>query len=229
MSKMRFNLRYLFVRSLAILTVIVATFNLFANENKAQLARLHYDGGGDWYNDPDTLPNLVKYLNTTIDTDFSTIQAVVKPSDSALFDYPFIFMTGHGNIQFSERDVQNLRNYLLNGGFLYADDDYGMDIAFRREIKKVLPERELVELPPNHPLFSCYFKLPNGVPKIHEHDGKRPQAFGIFDATGRLMVLYTYETNISDAWTDAHDPTPEMKKDAMQMGTNIFYYLMTQQ
>jgi hypothetical protein len=216
------------IKSLFAVVFITATFSLRAEADKLQLARLHYDGGGDWYNDSDTLPNIAQYLNDTINTSFSTVQAVVKPSDASLIDYPFIYMTGHGNIHFHERDIINLRTYFLKGGFLYADDDYGMDSAFRREIKKVFPEKELVELPASHPVFTSFFKFPKGVPKIHEHDGKRPQAFAIFDDSGRMMVFYTYETNISDAWTNSHDPTPEIKNDAMQMGANLFYYLLTQ-
>lgn len=213
---------------LLFLTGIIVASLCYALTELPQLARLHYDGGGDWYNDPDTLPNLVRYVNSELNTNFSAVQAVVRPSDANLFDYPFIFMTGHGNISFSERDVRHLRDYLLKGGFLYADDDYGMDESFRREIRKVFPDREMIELPANHPLFHCYFSFPQGIPKIHEHDGKRPQAFGIFDDSGRLMVLYTYETNVSDGWTDAHDNPPEIREAAFQMGANMLYYIITQ-
>ncbi len=221
-------------RTTPILIILIVSIQVFicntayAQTELLQLARLHYDGGGDWYNDPDTLPNLVEYLNRTIQTDFSTVQAVVRPSEANLFDHPFIFMTGHGNVSFSDRDARNLREYLLKGGFLYADDDYGMDESFRREIRKVFPNREMVELPATHEMFHCFFSFPEGVPKIHEHDGKRPQAFAIFDDTGRLMVLYTYETNISDAWTAAHDNPPEVREEAFRMGTNMMYYIITQ-
>ena len=208
--------------------IVISLSILHALADLPQLARLHYDGGGDWYNDPDTLPNLVRFVNPTLNSNFSTEQAVVRLTEANLFDHPFIFMTGHGNISFSERDVRNLRDYLLKGGFLYADDDYGMDEAFRREIRKVFPDREMIELPASHPLFHCYFSFPQGIPKIHEHDGKRPQAFGIFDDTGRLMVLYTYETNISDGWSDAHDNPPEVSEEAFRMGTNILYFITTQ-
>ncbi len=206
---------------------MIMMITLLAASDKPQLARLHYDGGGDWYNDPDIIPNITNYINHTIGSDFSETQAVVKPSDQRIYDYPFIFMTGHGNIAFSERDINNLRRYLLRGGFLYADDDYGMDEAFRREIKKVFPERDLIELPADHEIFHCFFSFPNGIPKIHEHDGKRPQAFGIFDDHGRMMVFYTYETNISDGWSDAHDNPPEIRDKAFRMGANLFYYLLT--
>lgn len=209
---------------LAIMVMISSTV-LFAGKNK--LARLHYEGGGDWYNDPDTLPNFVDFLNENLNTDFSSEQAVIRPSDNRLFDYPFVYMTGHGNISFSQRDADNLRDYLLRGGFLFADDDYGMDTAFRREIKKVFPEHEMIELPPEHEIFHCFYLIPEGLPKVHEHDGKRPQAFGIFDDDGRLMVLYTYESNISDAWTDAHNPPADIREEAFRMGANMIYYIMT--
>ncbi len=211
--------------TLIILITLVLTF--LSAMDKSQLARLHYNGGGDWYNDPDALPNLVKFLNENINTDFSSVQAVVKPTDNNIFDYPFIFMTGHGNIFFNEQELRQLREYMLRGGFLYADDDYGMDTAFRREAKKLFPDREMVELPADFALFNCYYNFPNGIPKIHEHDGKRPQAFGIFDDLGRLMLLYTYETNVSDGWSDAHDNPPDIARQAFQMGANMLYYIMT--
>ncbi|HHE38339.1 MAG TPA: DUF4159 domain-containing protein [Candidatus Cloacimonetes bacterium] len=213
-------------KKIVIILLIIAWVVLSASE-KPQLARLHYDGGGDWYNDPDALPNLVKFLNKNINTDFSIEQAEVKPSDSKLFEFPFIYMTGHGNIAFSEKDAENLREYLLRGGFLYADDDYGMNESFRREIKKVFPDKELVELPANHAIYHCYYDFPQGLPKIHKHDDQRPQAFAIFDENGMMLLLYTYETNISDGWSNAHDDPAEIKKQAFQMGANLFYYLMT--
>ncbi len=206
--------------------IFIMSFSALLAVEKAQLARLHYGGGGDWYNDSDTLPNLVVYLNKTINTDFSIDQAVVKPSETKIYDYPFLFMTGHGNIKFSEQDVENLRQYLMRGGFLYADDDYGMNEAFQREIKKVFPEKDLIELPPNHEIFHCFFNFHKGLPKIHKHDEKRPQAFAIFDDHGRMMVLFTYESNISDGWSNAHDDPAEIKEKAFKMGANIFYYLM---
>lgn len=208
------------------LIFILFSAHLIASE-KSQLARLHYSGGSDWYNDSDIIPNIAEYLNKTINTDFSTVEAVVKPSDTKLFEYPIIFMTGHGNISFSEKDADNLRNYLLRGGFLYADDDYGMDESFRKEIKKVFPEKELVELPANHEIFHCYFSFSKGLPKIHKHDDKRPQAFAIFDDNGRMMVLYTYESNISDGWSNVHNDPENIRQQAFKMGANIFYYLLT--
>jgi hypothetical protein len=212
--------------TVAILSILLHSLSLSAL-SKPQLCRLHYDGGGDWYNDPDALPNLVDFVNRNIGTDFSPVQAVVKLTDTQLFDYPFLMMTGHGNIGFSEQDIRQLRNYLSNGGFLYADDDYGMDPAFRREIRKVFPDRELVELPPNHELFHSFYTFPEGIPKIHEHDGERPQAFAIFNDYGRIMVLYTYETNVSDGWSDAHDNPPDIADQAFKLGANIIHYLIT--
>ena len=195
---------------------------------KPALARLHYDGGGDWYNDPDMLTNLAAFANSAMGTDFATDQAVVQPDDPKLFDYPFIFMTGHGNVAFSDKDIDNLRKYLERGGFLYADDDYGMDESFRREIRRLLPDMEMVEIPAGHEIFHCFYDLPKGLPKTHEHDERRPQAFGIFDSTGRMLVFYTFESNISDGWASpqVHSDPPEVREKALQMGVNILYYLL---
>jgi hypothetical protein len=196
---------------------------------KPQLARMNYDGGGDWYNDPDLLPNLAQYLNVNLHTDFSSEQATVKVSDPKLLDYPFVFMTGHGNVRFSDKEIDNLRAFFANGGFLYADDDYGMDESFRRELRRVFPDRQLAELPATHPLFECFNSFPRGLPKIHQHDDKRPQALAIFDDYGRMLVLYTYESNISDGWAGpaVHNDPPPIRDQALRMGANLFYYLMT--
>lgn len=195
---------------------------------RTSLARLQYDGGGDWYNDPEVLPNLAKYANLTLSTDFPVDQETVKASEAKLYDYPFVYLTGHGNIRFTDRELDNLRNWMLRGGFLYADDDYGMDESFRREIKRVFPERELVELGPDFPLYSCFYSF-SKLPKIHEHDGKAPRAYGLFDDSGRLMLLYTYESNISDGWADpeTHKDPPEIREQAFRFGVNIIYYIST--
>jgi len=189
-------------------------------------ARLQYDGGGDWYNDPEVLPNLAKYVNQTLGTDFPTDQEIAKAGDAKLFDYPFIYMTGHGNIRFSDKELDNLRNWMLRGGFLYADDDYGMDASFRREVKRIFPELQLIELSPDFPLYNSYFNF-SKLPKIHKHDDKAPQAFGMFDDAGRLMLLYTYETNISDGWADpeTHKDPEEVREQALKFGVNIIYYI----
>ena len=196
---------------------------------KTGFARLNYDGGGDWYNDPEVLPNLAGYLNSVLNTNLPVEQTVVKASEAKLFEYPFLYLTGHGNIRFTEREIDNLRTWMLRGGFLYADDDYGLDESFRREIKRVFPERPLVELDPSFPLFKSFYDFSSGLPKIHKHDEKPPQAFGIFDDNGRLMTLYTYESNISDGWADpsTHKDPPELRDTALRFGLNIVYYLIT--
>jgi len=197
--------------------------------SKLTIARVKYQGGGDWYNDPESLPNLCRELNrrTTVEADEE--QAIVSVEDDALFSYPILFMTGHGNIRFTEKEVARLRTYLTHGGFLYADDDYGMDEAFRREMEKVFPHNAFVELPRDHPIYRAHYEFPNGLPKIHEHAGKRPQGFGIFYGE-RLVVLYTYETNISDGWADpeTHEDLPAKREQAFRLGINIVVYALTQ-
>ena len=211
-----------------LIIIIVLIFSILnALENEHQLARLHYKGGGDWYNDQDTIPNIAEYLNRTLNTKFSKIQAIVSPDDSKLFDFPFVFMTGHGTVNFNNKEAENIRTYLDRGGFIYVDDDYGLNKSFQHEIKKIFPEKDLIELPASHEIFHCYFNFPNGLPKIHKHDDKRPQAFGIFDENGRLMLLYTYESNISDGWSNVHDDPVNIKEQAFQFGANLFYYIMT--
>jgi len=193
-----------------------------------RIARVKYRGGGDWYNDPSIIPNLCREIRRRTAINVGLEQDVVSLEDRlALFSHPVIFMTGHGNIKLSDREVKNLRDYLTHGGFLYADDDYGMDDAFRREIKKVFPENELVEIPFTHPIYHIHYDFPNGLPKIHEHDGKPPQGFGIFH-DGRLVVFYTYETNISDGWADpeVHGDPPEKREEAFRMGINIMVYAL---
>jgi len=200
---------------------------LYSDMNQIQLARVQYDGGGDWYNDPEILPNFADFIAKNLPININKRERVVKLSDTVIFQYPFLFMTGHGNIVASESEVMNLRNYLTSGGFLYVDDDYGLDESFRRFINRVFPEKSLVELPNSHSIFSCFFNFSEGLPKIHEHDGKRPQLFAILDDKGRIMVLYTYESNISDGWADfdTHNDPPEVKERAFQFGLNMFHHL----
>lgn len=196
------------------------------NSSPFKIARLKYSGGGDWYNDPSAEVNMMEYLkkNTTIDVDEPKFYSVDVASDD-IFNYPFILITGHGNIEFSPAEVARLRKYCESGGFLYADDDYGMDVAFKREIKKIFPDEELKELPFNHKIYNSQYSFPNGLPKIHEHDQKPPQGFGIYNK-GRMCVYYTYETNISDGWADTkeHQDPPEKKEESFKMGTNIIVY-----
>lgn len=197
-------------------------------ESQFRIGRLKYNGGGDWYNDPSAEPNLLAFIlqNTVIDCD--TKYEFVDLASDKLASYPFLFLTGHGNILFSQYEVQRMRQYLQGGGFLYADDDYGMDKAFRREMKKVFPDADIVELPYNYGLFHCHFEFPTGVPKTHEHDGKPGQTFGIF-YQGRLVVLYTYESNPSDGWADAvvHGDPELARQQALKFGTNIVVWSLT--
>jgi len=192
---------------------------------KFTIARLKYDGGGDWYSDPSSLPNLLKFINENAPIDAFPEEMRVYIMDNDFFSYPYLYMTGHGNIRFSDEEVLRLRRYLQSGGFLHADDNYGMDKSFRREIKRVFPNNELIELPFNHPIFHIFYDFPEGLPKIHEHDGKPAQGLGIF-YKGRLVVFYTYECDLGDGWEDPevhHDPE-EKRQAALKMGTNIIMY-----
>ena len=190
-----------------------------------QVAVLKYRGGGDWYANPTALPNLVRFCNENIHTNISEEVATVDVSDPALFNYPFVHMTGHGNVVFTPADIENLRNYLIGGGFLHIDDNYGMDQFIREELKKVFPGITLVELPSNHPIFKQTYTFPNGIPKIHEHDDKPAQAFGIV-YEGRLVCLYTYETDLGDGWEDqeVHGDSESKRLEALKMGANIVEY-----
>ncbi len=189
-----------------------------------QLAVLKYNGGGDYYANPTALPNLITFCNQNLGTNISKDVPYVEAGSQDIFQYPMIHMTGHGNVVFSPAEAENLRTYLLSGGFLHIDDNYGMDEFIRVELKKVFPNNSLVELPFNHPVFHQKYNF-NGLPKIHEHDGKRPQAFGIIE-NGRLVCLYTYETDLSDGWEDqpVHNDPADKRKEALQMGANILMY-----
>ncbi|HET8839193.1 MAG TPA: DUF4159 domain-containing protein [Flavobacteriaceae bacterium] len=210
------------MKKLFFLISLVSIFQLSGQE----IALLKYNGGGDWYANPTSLPNLIAFSNETIHTSIVSEPATVEPGSQAIFQYPFVHMTGHGNVFFNEDEVQNLRDYLLSGGFLHADDNYGMDEYIRREIAKIFPDEELVELPADHPIFSSFFTFENGLPKIHEHDGKRPQAFGVFHR-GRLMLLYTYESDLGDGWEnpEVHNDPEAVHLKALQMGANILAYI----
>ncbi len=191
-----------------------------------EIALVKYSGGGDWYANPTSLPNLIRFCNSNINTTISPKPATVEPSSPDLFSYPFLHMTGHGNVIFSPSDVQNLQKYLTGGGFLHIDDNYGMDGYIRKEIKKIFPDKALVEIPATHPIFQKPFVFANGLPKIHEHDGKRPQAFGIF-IDNRLVLLYTFECDLGDGWEDAevHNDPVAVREKALKMGANIINYI----
>lgn len=206
-----------------IVTTLLA-FSCLKAQGTYQLAVLKYNGGGDYYANPTALPNLIQFCNSNLGTSISKDVPYVEVGSPELFAYPMVHMTGHGNVVFSMNEAENLRTYLLGGGFLHIDDNYGMDQFIRTELKKVFPNNELVELPFSHPIFHQKYDF-NGLPKIHEHDGKRPQAFGII-VEGRLVCLYTYETDLSDGWEDkeVHNDTEEKRKQALQMGANILMY-----
>ena len=190
-----------------------------------KLAVLQYNGGGDWYSNPTALPNLIKFCNEEIQTGIDSKPTVVKPDDIDIYQYPFVYMTGHGNAFFSETDIENLRKYLLSGGFLHIDDNYGMEPYIKKELKKLFPEKELKLLPNSHPIFSTQFNFPKGLPKIHEHDGKPPQALGIFEKD-RLLLLFTFESDLGDGWEnpEVHNDPEEIRRKALQMGANIIKY-----
>jgi hypothetical protein len=192
------------------------------------IARLKYGGGGDWYSDPSSLPNLLSAINERTTIRAAPREAVVEITDPELFEYPYLYMTGHGNVYFSDDEVKILRNYFIAGGFLHADDNYGMDSSFRHEIVKIFPESPMVEVPYDHPIFHSFYEFPDGLPKIHEHDGKPPQGFGIF-YEDRLVVFYTYECDLGDGWEDpdVHEDPPEKREQALQMGINIVIYSLT--
>ena len=205
----------------------IILFVLISNYSFSQeIALLKYSGGGDWYANPTSLPNLIKYCNQNINTKIKLKNAIITPSSSELFSYPYVYATGHGNVVFSPSDVENLRNYMTSGGFLHIDDNYGMNEYIRKEIAKLFPNSELVEIPANHPIFQKPYPFPAGIPKIHEHDGKRPQAFGIF-IDSRLVLLYTFETDLGDGWEDAdvHNDPFEVREKALKMGANILNYI----
>lgn len=193
------------------------------------IARIHYDGGGDWYSDRSSIPNLLDYLSAETSIKNVGKEVHIRLTDSDLYDYPYLYLTGHGNIRFNEDEIIMLREALLRGVFLHADDNYGMDESFRREMKKVFPNKDFVELPYDHAVFHSYYDFSQGLPKVHEHDGKPPQAFGLFEGD-RLMVLYTYECDLGDGWEDEeahHDPAP-IREAALKMGVNIIFYALTQ-
>jgi hypothetical protein len=211
----------MFIKKINYLLLLIS-FASFSQE----IALVKYSGGGDWYANPTSLPNLIKYCNQNINTKLKPKPATVEPSSPDLFSYPFVHMTGHGNVVFSDADVSNLRNYLTSGGFLYIDDNYGMDQYIRKEIKKIFPATDLVEIPSNHQIFQKPYVFSVGLPKIHEHDGKRPQAFGIF-VENRLVLLYTFECDLGDGWEDpeVHNDPADVREKALKMGANIMNYI----
>ncbi|WP_299096925.1 DUF4159 domain-containing protein [uncultured Winogradskyella sp.] len=210
------------MKKLIALFLTLFTFSLFAQD----VAVLKYKGGGDWYSNPTALPNLVKFCNDNIDTNINENIQTVEVGSTDIFQYPFLHMTGHGNVFFSEDDAENLRKYLISGGFLHIDDNYGMEPYITKELKKVFPNNELKEIPKDHKIFNAAYEFPNGLPKIHEHDGKAPQAFGIFHED-RLVLLFTFESDLGDGWEDpeVHNDPEDVREKALKMGANIMKYV----
>jgi uncharacterized protein DUF4159 len=212
------------MKKIAVLLFALVSFIGFSQE----IALLKYSGGGDWYANPTSLPNLVKFCNQNINTKINSKIPTVEVGSPDLLSYPFIHMTGHGNVVFSDNDIVNLRNYLTSGGFLHIDDNYGMDQYIRKEIKRVFPDNQLVELPSSHSIFQKPFNFSDGLPKIHEHDNKKPQAFAII-IDGRIVLLYTVETDLGDGWEnqEIHNDPLEVRTKALKMGANIINYVFS--
>ncbi|MFK8046466.1 MAG: DUF4159 domain-containing protein [Crocinitomicaceae bacterium] len=212
-----------------IVSSIAVSFVNVAKNNTVQIGLLKYNGGGDWYANPTALKNLANFCNKNIQTNISTDVQTVEAGSSDIFNYPFVHMTGHGNVVFSNEEAKNLKNYLIGGGFLHIDDNYGMDKFIRIEIKKIFPNTELIELPSNHLIYNQKYKFPKGLPKIHEHDNKKAQGFGIV-YEGRLVCYYTYETDLGDGWEDkeVHNDSEDKRQEALKMGANIISYVFSE-
>ncbi len=209
-----------------ILSFTIVVFNSFAQDTSVKIALLKYRGGGDWYANPTSLPNLIKFCNKNLGTNIFPDYATVEVGSEEIYDYPFIHLTGHGNVVFSNQEAMNLRNYLIAGGFLHIDDNYGLDKYIRREMKKVFPDIDSIELPFSFPIYHQNYDITNGLPKIHEHDKKPPQGFGIF-YKGRLVCFYTYECDLGDGWEDheVHNDSEPTRLKALKMGANIISYV----
>ncbi|MFQ6609618.1 MAG: DUF4159 domain-containing protein [Fidelibacterota bacterium] len=219
------------VSQFLIIGISLLNFTLAQSAEKIggfSITRLHYNGGGDWYSDPSSLPNLLDYISNTTSISVNQIENRAQIGDDTFFESTYLYLTGHGNVLFTDEEAQILREHLLNGAFLHADDNYGMDNSFRREMRKVFPEKDWVEIPPTYEIFNIYYKFPEGIPKVHEHDGKRPQALGLFEDE-KLLVLYTYESDLGDGWEDenVHNDPPEIRESALKMGTNIVLYALS--
>lgn len=219
-------IKYLFIPTF----LLLCTVEIISQSTGAfSIARLKYGGGADWYNDPSAEVNLLNFIKQNTNIKVDARYQFVDVSSDEIFSYPFLFMTGHGNVVFTDDEASRLRTYLENGGFLYIDDDYELDKALRHEMKKVFPESDFIELPFSHPIYNIVYRFENGVPKTHKHDDKPPQGFGIFIGE-RLAVYYTYESNPSDGWADAevHNNPPEVREEALKFGTNIVVFALSQ-
>lgn len=215
-------------KKLLLLFLALYFLQICCYSQQVQIALLKYKGGGDWYSNPTSLPNLIAFCNSNIKTDINPMPATVQPDSPDIFNYPFIHATGHGNVVFSDYEAANLRNYLIGGGFLHVDDNYGIKDYVMKQMKKVFPELEWVELPYSHSIFSQHYVFTDGLPKIHEHDSKRPQAFAMF-YEGRMVCLFTYECDLGDGWEDqrVHKDSDEVRLKALKMGANIIEYVFS--
>lgn len=212
--------------------ILLIIFNLLISRNSEpgsfSITRIHYSGGGDWYSDPSSLPNLLSFLKENTNIKTNLIEKRAKIGEDEFFESNYLYITGHGNISLADEEASILRDHILAGAFLHADDNYGMDKSFRREMKKVFPEKDWVEIPLDHEIFNIYYKFPNGLPKIHKHDNNRPQALGLFNK-GSLIAIYTYESDLGDGWEDqnVHNNPEEIRNNALKMGTNIILYALS--
>lgn len=216
----------LFLLSMILLSGTLISFDV----PSYKIAKLKYNGGGDWYANRTALPNLISFCNLNLGTNFDKEEAIVEAGSAEIFNYPFVYLTGHGNVVFSDMEAQNLRKYLIGGGFLHIDDNYGLDKFIRPQMKRVFPELDFVELPANHPVYNQKFKFPAGLPKIHEHDGKRPQGFALI-YQGRVVCYYTFECDLGNGWEDAGTypgDSAEIRQKALRMGANLIQYALTQ-
>jgi Domain of unknown function (DUF4159) len=207
---------------------VIFALSAFSPAPTYQIALLKYSGGGDWYANLETsLPNLIEFCNTNLKTNINKEQATVEVGSPDIFNYPLIHMTGHGNVLFNAQESENLRNYLIAGGFLHISDNYGMDKFIRPQLKKIFPELELVELPFSHPIYHQKYAFPNGLPKIHEHENKAPQGFGLI-YQGRLVCFYDFECDLGDGWEsfEVHKDSPEARQKALKMGANIIQFVL---
>lgn len=213
----------------ASITIFFLILSLFSFGQKNTIALLKYSGGGDWYANPTSLTNLINFCNKELNTTLSPNYSTIEVGSSEIFLYPYVHITGHGNVVFSEQEIANLRNYLIAGGFLHIDDNYGLRKFIEPQMKKVFPELEFVEIPFSHPIYNQKFSFPNGLPKIHEHDNKSPKGYGLF-WEGRLVCFFSYESDLGDGWEDAdvHNDSPQIRLKALQMGANLIQYCFMQ-
>ena len=216
------------MKSFITTAVILLVTNIILGQ-EFSIARVNYGGGGDWYCDPSSIPNLLSYLTKNTSIKAAHDEYRIKLTTKELRGHPYLYMTGHGNIRFTDEEIIQLREYLMGGGFLHTDDNYGLNTSFRREMKRVFPDRDFVELPHDHAIFHSYFDMPSGLPKIHEHDGKPPQLFALYNED-RIMVIYSYESDLGDGWEDeeVHNNPAALRVAALQMGVNIIYFSLTQ-